>query len=152
MSIWHSKVSGEANTDPDLVGGEDWDAEHPLGAGTLLPVSATSIVWNATSSTLSTYARTRGTGLASRTEAGVYTFSVDDYDPPLRSGTYKAYTAVHSTSARGAWPSGWRAEVSVDQDYADVTLRVFDDTNTLADPTVSVDFTVLTFMGIAPDI
>ena len=28
MSVTHSKVSGQPNTDPDKVGGEDWDADH----------------------------------------------------------------------------------------------------------------------------
>lgn len=34
MSMVHSKVSGETNTDPGLVGGEDWDAPHvyPVGS------------------------------------------------------------------------------------------------------------------------
>lgn len=37
MSMIHQKVSGETNTDPGLVGGEDWDAPHvyPIGSSVL---------------------------------------------------------------------------------------------------------------------
>lgn len=146
MTIRHSKISGELNTDPALVGGEDWDDLHPLGAGTMLPVSATSLVWNAGSATLSTNARSRGTSLATRSEAGVYTFDFGDGDQPVMTGCAKFFVAIHSASPRGSWPAGWRSEVAV-ADYV-VTLRVFDDTNTLADPTISVDFTATVFMAI----
>lgn len=148
MGIRHVYVSGELNTDPALVGGEDWDAIHGLGEDSMLPVSATSLVWNYGSSTLSTYARSRGTTLASRTEAGVYTFDFNDGDPPIMPGNQKYFTAIHSVSPRGSWPAGWRSEVSVGE--GTVTLRVFDDTNTLADPTLSVDFTVTVFMSVDP--
>lgn len=45
MTMIHSKVSGEANTDPGLVGGEDWDAPHvyPPGSAFLLGVAGVSI-------------------------------------------------------------------------------------------------------------
>jgi hypothetical protein len=33
MSIFHAKVSGNANTTPDDVGGEDWDHHHLHGVG-----------------------------------------------------------------------------------------------------------------------
>lgn len=35
MAIRHSKVSGELNTDPALVGGEDWDSAHAYGPGSI---------------------------------------------------------------------------------------------------------------------
>lgn len=148
MSIWHGKISGEANTDPDLVGGEDWDAQHRLGEDSMLPVSATSLVWNSGSSTMTTNARSRGTSLVTRDSAGVYYFTFNDGTPPIMSGMVRYYTAIHSASPRGSWPAGWRSEVSVAD--GTVTLRVFDDTNTLADPTLSVDFAVTVFLCVDP--
>lgn len=148
MSIWHGKISGEANTDPDLVGGEDWDAEHRLGENSMLPVSATSLVWNYGSSAMTTNARSRGTSLITRDSAGVYYFTFNDGQPPIANGMARYYTAIHSASPRGSWPSGWRSEVSVAD--GTVTLRVFDDTNTLADPTLSVDFAVTVFLCVDP--
>jgi hypothetical protein len=148
MTIRHQKISGEDNTDPDLVGGEDWDADHALGEDTMLPVSATSLVWNSGYSTMSTYARSRGTSLVTRDSAGVYYFTFNDGVPPIVAGTARYYTAIHSSSPRGSWPAGWRSEVSV-ADGA-VTLRVFDDSNTPADPTLSVDFTVTVFLCVDP--
>ena len=35
MSITHSKVSGETNPVDGRVGGEDWDAAHVIGDGTV---------------------------------------------------------------------------------------------------------------------
>ncbi len=35
MSIVHAKVSGNANTSPDDVGGEDWDHHHLHGVGAM---------------------------------------------------------------------------------------------------------------------
>lgn len=148
MTIRHQKISGEYNTDPDLVGGEDWDADHALGEDTMLPVSATSLVWNSGYSTMSTYARSRGTSLVTRDSAGVYYFTFNDGTPPIMSGMVRYYTAIHSASPRGSWPAGWRSEVSVAD--GTVTLRVFDDTNTLADPTLSVDFAVTVFLCVDP--
>lgn len=148
MSIWHGKISGEANTDPDLVGGEDWDAQHRLGEDSMLPVSATSLVWNSGSSTMTTNARSKGTSLITRDSAGVYYYTFNDGTPPIMSGTARYYTAIHSSSPRGSWPAGWRSEVSVAD--GTVTLRVFDDTNTLADPTLSVDFAVTVFLCVDP--
>lgn len=42
--MFHQKVSGELNTDPDLVGGEDWDAIHvyPAGSTFLLGIAEAS--------------------------------------------------------------------------------------------------------------
>ncbi len=148
MSIWHGKISGEANTDPDLVGGEDWDAQHRLGEDSMLPASATSLVWNSGTPAMTTNARSRGTSLVTRDSAGVYYYTFNDGTPPIMSGTARYYTAIHSSSPRGSWPAGWRSEVSVAD--GTVTLRVFDDTNTLADPTLSVDFTVTVFLCVDP--
>lgn len=148
MTIYHQKRSGEYNTDPDLVGGEDWDADHALGVDTMLPVSATSLVWNFGYSTMSTVARSKGTSLITRESAGVYYYTFNDGTPPIMSGTARYYTAIHSSSPRGSWPAGWRSEVSVAD--GTVTLRVFDDTNTLADPTLSVDFAVTVFLCVDP--
>lgn len=147
MTIRHHKYSGEANTDPDLIGGEDWDEDHRLGAGTILPVSATSLAWDSGSSTLSTVARTKGTSTATRQSAGVYTFNFNDGGQAVLSGLAKSFTAILSVSPRGSWPSGWRAEVSQSSYVA--TVRVFDDTNAETDPPLSVDFTVMVFMSVA---
>ncbi len=148
MTIHHAKISGEPNTDPDLVGGEDWDEPHALGEDTMLPVSATSLTWNSVYSTMGTVARSKGTALATRESAGVYTFSFSDGQPPIMSGMARTYTAIHSASPRGSWPAGWRSEVSVAGGV--VTLRVFDDTNTPADPTLTVDFAVTTYLSVDP--
>lgn len=42
--MFHQKVSGELNTDPGLVGGEDWDAihVHPPGSTFLLGIAEAS--------------------------------------------------------------------------------------------------------------
>lgn len=148
MTIHHAKISGEPNTDPDLVGGEDWDEPHALGEDTMLPVSATSLTWNSVYSTMGTVARSKGTSLITRDSAGVYYYTFNDGTPPIMSGTARYYTAIHSSSPRGSWPAGWRSEVSVAD--GTVTLRVFDDTNTLADPTLSVDFAVTVFLCVDP--
>lgn len=148
MTIYHVKVSGEPNTDPALVGGEDWDSAHALGEDTMLPVSAASLAWNSGYSTMGTNARSKGTSLVTRDSAGVYYWSFNDGAPPIMNGTDRYYMAIHSASPRGSWPSGWRSEVSVADGV--VTLRVFDDTNTPADPTLSVDFAVTVFLSVDP--
>ncbi len=38
MSIVHSKVSGQANTDAGKVGGADWDHQHLPGVGGMVPL------------------------------------------------------------------------------------------------------------------
>lgn len=40
MGITHAKVSGLTNpTDPDMVGGEDWDADHVIGGPAVVDVT-----------------------------------------------------------------------------------------------------------------
>lgn len=114
----------------------------------MLPASATSLVWNSGTPAMTTNARSRGTSLVTRDSAGVYYYTFNDGTPPIMSGTVRYYTAIHSSSPRGSWPAGWRSEVSVAD--GTVTLRVFDDTNTLADPTLSVDFAVTVFLCVDP--
>lgn len=43
MSIFHAKVSGNANTSPDDVGGEDWDHHHLHGPGSIFMIGMARI-------------------------------------------------------------------------------------------------------------
>lgn len=43
MSIFHAKVSGNANTSPDDVGGEDWDHPHLYGPGSIFMIGMARI-------------------------------------------------------------------------------------------------------------
>lgn len=44
----HNKISGIANTEPEKVGGDDWDESHVLDSGAMFVAGAVNFTWNGT--------------------------------------------------------------------------------------------------------
>lgn len=51
LNMTHNKISGAINTDPEKVGGEDWDSVHVLDSGAMYIAGVANFVWSGTSVT-----------------------------------------------------------------------------------------------------
>lgn len=88
MEITHAKVSGLTNpADPDLVGGEDWDAEHVILGSALVGVASLRLTTGGAITTQTGYGFA---GTFSKTGTGTYRV---DYLTSDYGGGYPAIVA-----------------------------------------------------------
>lgn len=130
MNITHAKVSGLTNpTDPDLIGGEDWDAGHVVsgpvlvGVAQLVLTSGGAILSQSSSGFSSTFSKT-GTG----TYRANYTAADYNNVPPIIAVSLsEGWTLVEG----GGSPFGVRWSVGNDgDDY--IKLETIKESGTLA--------------------
>lgn len=82
MAITHAKVSGLTNpADPDLVGGEDWDASHVVLGAALVGAAQLRLT---TGGAITSQSGSGFSGAFSKTGTGTYRV---DYDPANYGGS-----------------------------------------------------------------
>lgn len=137
MIITHAKVSGIANpSDPDLVGGEDWDAEHVVSGPVLVGVAVLRIGGEGGGGILSQTA----SGFAStftKTDTGTYRV---EYLPGDYGGAAPAVVAQVSRDSGAPRFVRWTLENDGDDFIQIVTI---DDTGAAVNVT-NANLTVLT--------
>lgn len=125
MAITHAKVSGLNNpADPDLVGGEDWDASHVVTGAAVPAVARLRLTTGG--AILSTIA-TGFAGAFSKTGTGTYRV---DYDTANFGGSFPVIVAGISKDSGAPAFVRWTLE----NDGADyIQLVTTDDTGTAVD-------------------
>lgn len=94
MTITHDKVSGLTNpADPDLIGGEDWDAPHVVLGPALIGMSRMRIT---TGGAITSQDTAGFTGAFSKTATGTYRA---DFNPADYNGGYPVIVACASVDS-----------------------------------------------------
>lgn len=85
--VQHKKISGLANTDPDLVGGDDWDDNHVFPVGSVFLFGFAEILFNSTSASINERSDTIGASIGWASGAGSkyrLTLTLDTTKIPIR--------------------------------------------------------------------
>lgn len=143
--IGHNRMSGAANTDPDKVGGEDWDAPHVYDAGAIFPIGVLSFTALTDLSVQLNTVAGRIDPAVSRDATGWYVAQIDLSGLPIRNGLDVNYLVHLSAMPRGALATGWRFDAQV---YPGDGLLIVACYNTLdenRDPAVKVDYSLTVY-------
>lgn len=124
MIVTHAKVSGLTNpTDPDLVGGEDWDADHVIAGPAL--INACRLVLT-TGGAISS--QINGDFSFSKQSTGTYRALYDDAD---WGGGEPFVVATISTASGAPKYTRWALGNNGTSDYIEVSI--IDDTGAAVD-------------------
>lgn len=139
MILKHERISGNANLDPDEIGGEDWDDPHVLEVGSLFAVNVIGFDWQVSGSL--TWPTTVGpvTSQFTKTATGMWEATVDTSSYQVRAGKM-VVTYIGSVSISGL-PAGWTYFAS--SYYGQVSIEFYNTSGVPANPTNNLTVRIL---------